>query len=93
MMRLKFNIWHLNGGVFVGESCSKNKVVKVIVLGHFPRDVMDALWTQGVEVQQPKEPILLDPLMSASPYAMQSYIDLHPNDNWRGKGKRKRTFR
>ena len=62
---------------------------RVIIAGWVPSSLIDALVTQGVEIERRVE---VDRVLWASPIN-PTPIDLHPNDNWRGKGKRKKRFK
>lgn len=75
------------------------KTDRVVILGA-PRSIIEALIAQGINAVGERELAQEDPrgqlqeikILKAQPYRVD-YNEMHPNDNWRGQGKRNKRFR
>ena len=76
-----------------------NKTDRVVILGT-PPSIIEALVAQGVNAVGERELAQEDlrgqiqeiKILKAQPYRVD-YNEMHPNDNWRGQGKRNKRFR
>lgn len=62
---------------------------RITICGWVPSSLIDALTTQGVEIERRVE---VGRVLWTNPIDLRP-IDLHPNDDWRGKGNRKKRLK
>lgn len=71
-------------------------MTRIIIIGTPQGSIASVINDLGEIVEQVEEPKHIECGwdLAINPYQDQpSHIDLHPNDNWRGKGKRKKRFK
>ena len=76
-----------------------NKTDRVVILGT-PPSIIEALISQGINAVGERELAQEDlrgqlqeiKILKAQPHRVD-YNEMHPNDNWRGQGKRNKRFK
>lgn len=64
--------------------------MRKIIIGSVPKHLIEALAAEGIEVAKPRKmDEKLPEIILHKPTYFEPVYEKHPNENWRGKGKRR----